>query len=145
MKNILRIVIIALVLNSFLFPAFYYSQLPEEIPIHFNAAGDADDFGKKSTIWLLPILNLVNLLIIFAITSGAKYMPKQKKQPPLFAEIVTLYVLILTTYIGVANVLIAIGTMNTLGTWFLPFVIVLTVLLVGYLIFEQRKLKKNKH
>ncbi|MAZ72081.1 MAG: hypothetical protein CMC70_02945 [Flavobacteriaceae bacterium] len=99
-------------------------------------------FGNKSTIWLLPILNLINLLIIFAITRGASYMPKQKKQPPLFAEIIGLYVMILTTYIGVANVLIALGTMKSLGLWFLPFVILLTILLIGYMIFQQKRIKK---
>ncbi len=144
MKTILRITIFALILLSFLFPAFYYSQLPEEIPIHFNAAGDADGFGKKNTIWLLPILNIVNLLIVFAITNGAKYMPEQKKQPPLFAEIVGLYVLILTTYISIANVLITLGKMKSLGIWFLPFVIVLTVLLIVYLMFQQKRMKKAK-
>ncbi|MAZ72082.1 MAG: hypothetical protein CMC70_02950 [Flavobacteriaceae bacterium] len=41
MKTTLRISILALVLLSFLFPAFYYAQLPEQIPIHFNAAGKA--------------------------------------------------------------------------------------------------------
>tara|TARA_R100000935_G_scaffold1439_1_gene4563 strand:- start:122016 stop:122447 length:432 start_codon:yes stop_codon:yes gene_type:complete len=143
MKITLRVIIIALILLSFLFPAFYYTQLPEEIPIHFNAAGEADGFGKKSTIWLLPILNIVNLLVVFAITSGAKYMPKQKKQPPLFAEIVGLYVMILTTYIGIANVLVALGKLKSLGTWFLPFVLVLTILLIGYIVIQQRKMKKS--
>ncbi|WP_432410813.1 DUF1648 domain-containing protein [Rasiella sp. SM2506] len=145
MKTLLRIIILALLVVSFLFPALYYAQLPEEIPIHFNAIGEADGFGKKSTIWLLPILNVVNVLIIFAISSGAKYMPKQKKQPPYFAEIVGIYVLILTTYIGIANVLIAVGELKTLGTWFLPFVIILSMLLVGYLFIQQRKMKlQNK-
>lgn len=141
-QKLLQITIVALLLTSFLVPAFYYSELPEEIPIHFNAAGVADGFGKKSTIWLLPILNVVNLLIIFAITSGAKYMPK-KKTPPLFAEIVGIYLMLITSYLGIANVFIAIGGQKTLGTWFLPFIIILTILLVGYIFLAQRKLQKE--
>lgn len=39
-------------------PAVYYSDLPDTIPTHFNAAGEADDYGPKITIWLLPLIGL---------------------------------------------------------------------------------------
>lgn len=39
-------------------PAVYYSDLPDTIPTHFNAAGEADDSGSKLTIWLLPLIGL---------------------------------------------------------------------------------------
>ena len=47
-----------------LFYGFYlvisnYAGLPETIPIHFNAKGVADGFGKKGMIWLLPSLTLI--------------------------------------------------------------------------------------
>ena len=31
-----------------------YTSLPDEIPIHFNGRGDADDWGSKGMIFLLP-------------------------------------------------------------------------------------------
>lgn len=37
----------------------YYSDLPEQIPTHFNASGEADKFGSKNTIFLMPVLSLV--------------------------------------------------------------------------------------
>lgn len=33
-----------------------FSKLPDEIPSHFNAAGQADDYSKKTTIFTLPIV-----------------------------------------------------------------------------------------
>lgn len=33
-----------------------YTNLPDIIPIHYNGAGVADDFGKKQNILALPIL-----------------------------------------------------------------------------------------
>ncbi len=33
-----------------------FSQLPEIIPTHFNGSGQADGYGSKSTIWLLPVI-----------------------------------------------------------------------------------------
>jgi uncharacterized membrane protein len=37
----------------------YFSDLPEQIPTHFGASGEADKFGSKNTIFLLPVLSLV--------------------------------------------------------------------------------------
>lgn len=39
-------------------PAAYYSELPDTIATHFNAAGEADDYGPKVSIWLLPLIGL---------------------------------------------------------------------------------------
>ena len=34
-------------------------NLPTTIPIHFDAAGNADGFGSKAMIWLLPSIGVV--------------------------------------------------------------------------------------
>lgn len=43
-------------LISFAFPIYYYQDLPEQIPMHFNASGTADRIGTRNSIWILPIL-----------------------------------------------------------------------------------------
>ena len=40
------------------FIAFNYSNLPNTIPTHFNALGNADAWGAKSSIWFIWFLNL---------------------------------------------------------------------------------------
>jgi len=37
-----------------LLPAVYYADLPDTIPQHFNAKGEADGFGSKTFVWFLP-------------------------------------------------------------------------------------------
>src|SRR2546428_8950316 len=34
----------------------FFSKLPDQIPSHFNAAGQADDFSYKTHIFVLPIV-----------------------------------------------------------------------------------------
>lgn len=52
----------------------YYPDLPEQIPTHFNAAGEADKFGSKNTIFLLPVLSLVLVAgIIFLMRFPHKF------------------------------------------------------------------------
>ncbi len=41
------------------FLALYWRYMPEEIPTHFNAAGQIDGWGPKSSILLLPIVGAV--------------------------------------------------------------------------------------
>ncbi|MGA1770806.1 MAG: DUF1648 domain-containing protein [Flavobacteriaceae bacterium] len=40
----------------FALPAYFWSDLPEVIPIHYGANGQPDGFGKKSTLWVLAII-----------------------------------------------------------------------------------------
>ncbi|WP_350291057.1 DUF1648 domain-containing protein [uncultured Croceitalea sp.] len=48
-----------LVAVNFIVVLSFYFTLPETIPTHFNLKGEADGFGSKSTLWILPIFNLV--------------------------------------------------------------------------------------
>ncbi len=54
------------------FVGFFYTDLPEEIAIHYNAKGVADGFGHKSTIWMLPIIGLAMYAGLFLITTKVK-------------------------------------------------------------------------
>ncbi|WP_166805776.1 DUF1648 domain-containing protein [Jeotgalibacillus sp. R-1-5s-1] len=35
-----------------------WQELPEQVPLHFNALGEADRFGGKASVVILPILGL---------------------------------------------------------------------------------------
>jgi len=45
--------------------AFYYTRLPETIPIHFNAKLVPDGWAGKMSIWLMPIVALVTYLVMY--------------------------------------------------------------------------------
>ncbi len=42
-----------------------YASLPETIPIHFNAQGEADNWGNKATIFLLPGISFVLFISLY--------------------------------------------------------------------------------
>ena len=37
----------------------YYPDLSEQIPTHFGPSGEADKFGSKNSIFIMPVLSLV--------------------------------------------------------------------------------------
>lgn len=55
-----EIAVIFLTITPFLALGFYYGQLPEVIPVHWNASGEADAWEKKSllTVFFPPVLGL---------------------------------------------------------------------------------------
>lgn len=57
-RLILKIGWFIIVIHFVLVLSFYFN-LPDTIPIHFNAMGKADGFGGKSNIWTIPVINLI--------------------------------------------------------------------------------------
>jgi uncharacterized membrane protein len=49
---------------TLLIVAVNYPKLSDIIPTHFNLKGEADGWGHKSTVWLLPIINIVLLVFM---------------------------------------------------------------------------------
>ncbi|MCF6279063.1 MAG: DUF1648 domain-containing protein, partial [Flavobacteriaceae bacterium] len=44
-----------------------YSDLPQTIATHFNANGEADSFGDKITLWILPAIGVAIFTGVFFI------------------------------------------------------------------------------
>lgn len=45
----------------------YYPKIPNTIPTHWNAAGVADGFGGRNSIFIIPIIFLVILILLFIL------------------------------------------------------------------------------
>ncbi|MGD0628173.1 MAG: DUF1648 domain-containing protein [Terracidiphilus sp.] len=43
------------------------NPLPQRIPTHFNASGEAEAWGSPSTLWLLPIVAAIVFLLISVV------------------------------------------------------------------------------
>lgn len=51
-------------------PVWYYSSLPDTIPVHFNASGVADRYGSKGTLLLLPIFGTFMFIGLYALAQA---------------------------------------------------------------------------
>ncbi len=49
---------LAFVLASALLAIIFWPKLPDQIPTHFNTAGEPDGWGPRWVIWLLPITSM---------------------------------------------------------------------------------------
>ena len=106
------------------FTTVHFSDLPETLPIHFDALGKPDDFGPRSFAFGLPIVASI-LYGLLSLVGKRKKVPTKDKYVLLWIQ--SLIVLIFA-YIQVQSFLVALGRSNGLGSWFLP-------LCVGLLLF----------
>jgi len=75
--RILEMVSLVLAVFLIVLATILYHYLPERIPVHFNAVGEADGWGDKCMIFVLSTLGVVTM----AICSAAAYNYKMVNLP----------------------------------------------------------------
>jgi uncharacterized membrane protein len=68
--------IIAIVLLPFIYLGYIWNELPAEVPIHWNLKWEIDEYGKKGTLVLVPIM--LPLLIYIMLSIIPKIDPKNR-------------------------------------------------------------------
>jgi uncharacterized membrane protein len=64
-------VALALLLGMFVMLGLSWSELPERMPSHYNAAGEVDRWGSKDVVWILPIVGAALYLMMTVVSSFA--------------------------------------------------------------------------
>ena len=97
--RILRIAGILVIVLLFALPSYYYSSLPERIPVNFNPAGEINQMTSKAGIWRIPVMASVFFIfveiMIFFIPAAVNYFDKldEKKEKYLRLGIQSLKIL----------------------------------------------------
>ncbi len=71
------------IIISFGLVFWYYNQLPERIPSHYNLSGEPDGYSGKAILILLPIISSV---LVILMTTLAKYPHTFNYHVPLTPE-----------------------------------------------------------
>lgn len=131
----------------------HYSTLPDTIPTHFNASGEADGFGSKASLIALPI---IATLLFIGLTVLNRY-PHIFNYPTSITQDNALQLYTLATrmlrYLKLVLALVfggiefmtiqnATGKEAGLGAWFLPLTLVLVFLPLIYFVVKSVQAKK---
>lgn len=132
----------------------YYPDLPDKIPTHFNSLGQADDFGRKNSILLLPVMAVILFVLIQILGKYphqfnylVKITPQNaKKQYRLGARIMrftNLFVMMVFYYTDYKVIKMSINQETpNLDKWFVP--VVLGVTTVGIIVIFTVSILINK-
>ena len=130
----------------------HFSTLPDTIPTHFNASGEADGFGSKASIIGLPV---IATLLFVGLTVLNRY-PHIFNYPTASTEDNALRLYTLATrmlrYLKLVLVLVfggiefmtiqhATRKAAGLGAWFLPLTLVLIFIPLIYFVIKSIKEK----
>ena len=120
------------------FTTVHFSDLPEQIPMHYNASGQPDAFGPKQNIWFLPLLMVGMAAGLWSL--GKKVSTPMEKN---ILQWVNLATVLLFGYIQVQNFLVALGYSQGLSRWFLPISLGGTLGLIVLVIIKNSHLPKK--
>jgi uncharacterized membrane protein len=106
-----------------------YSELPEQVPVHFGAGGEPDRFGSREVLWLLPGINAALFLLLATVARYSRSynvpwrVPEESRtrQFRLARTLVVgmqVYVAGVLTYITWQTVRVALGEAGGLGGGF---------------------------
>jgi uncharacterized membrane protein len=118
-------------------PVFYYNQLPERIPTHFNAAGLPDGYGGRHSLFVLPATGLFMYILLtviaafphiynYPVTITPENAEVQYRLATRLMRILKTVILILFSFISWMSVKTAAGSASGLGKMYLPVFIILT-------------------
>lgn len=114
---------------------YFYPELPDKIPTHFNASGEADDFGTKINLFILPVLATVLYFVLLLISRKPRLYNYPVSVEPgnlkLLYQLgsrtvrwIALFIVIIFGIIIYSTIQTARGQMEGIGKWFLPFAII---------------------
>ncbi len=133
-------------------PTFYYTDLPDLVPKHYNLNGEPDDYSGKGIIWAMPIIGLIiyaGMLLLNKHPNIFNY-PKEvtEENAEQLYRIATKMIRLLSTiitwflaYITYATIQTALGKQNGLGKYFSILFVIMIFGSIGYSILITRKKK----
>lgn len=136
----------------FALTAYFYPDLPEEIPRHFNVYGQPDAFGKKEFIWVLPAVGLIlytGLTLLTRIPFAFNYPVSvtEENAKRLYAigiqtiRILKAIVMLLFAFLNFKTIEIALSREADIGIFSLPVFLTALTVLIGIMIYKMLKSK----
>lgn len=135
------------------FPIYYFNELPEIIPRHFNAAGEPDGFSQKNIIWTLPVIGVVMYIGMFFLNKfphifnypteiTEENAERQYRMATKLIRILNMLISASFFYIGYSTIQTALNIQDGLGTLFLPTLLLGVFGTIGiymYFVFKKNR------
>jgi len=126
---------------TILLPIVFWSNIPDRIPMHYNAAGEVDNWSDKTSLILLffviALLMGVMSIAVYLVksTMESKYSKEAEKSEMAAAYpmvvLMNLVVQIMFAYITFCSV-----TCRPLGTFFLPVFVTAVLVPLVYMVYK---------
>jgi|SRR5690625_27769 len=129
-----------------------WSKLPDQVPAHYNAAGEVDRWGSKWELMILPLMGLFTTMLVI----GFELYPEMHNYPKRFNESnakefylnsrkminqLKNMVLIIFSLIMFESIAIALEWTDGFGVLFLPLILVLSFIPIVVSLVKRRNIQ----
>lgn len=135
----------------------FWNKIPEQIPYHWNGAGEIDDFGGRGVLifllFMILIIMAIQALLVFAVPhlSSRENLFEKKAAAATDEDYIKgiNYILYLISGIALAcevmfAYIIICGALNAeLGVWFLPAVAVILCAPIVFFLWKLSRLEQQ--
>jgi hypothetical protein len=117
-----------------------YPELPERVPVHFGLRGEADRWGGRWMIFMIPLVSTTIVALdywIFEYVSpgSPRPIPPEMKTP---LHLLLLELSVIFTYITWRMSEVAFGRARGFGGWFLPLALIAVFATCGWMLVLGR-------
>ena len=142
---------IAMQAGTVLLLLLVWNRLPERVPMHYNAAGEIDSYGRRWTVWIVPVCTVLMYQLLYLVERHPRWWNTsvtitRENSGRVYATLKNMLVslkfivILLFTYMS-------IGTIkgSGIGKWFLPVSMTLTfapMIVFGILLIKSSKKKR---
>ena len=148
--RVLEIIGWTLLIGLLLLAGYAYSTLPDTIPLHFDAQGRPDGYGNKSRIFVLPAIAIVLFIgTTYLIRSPhdfgkfnvpLKITESNLKRQYTFASrmIRVIKLVVVIEFIAITTVifLVALGSIEAPGIWFIISTVGVVIVPVAFYLWK---------
>ncbi|WP_298761778.1 DUF1648 domain-containing protein [uncultured Psychroserpens sp.] len=145
---------VTLLLLMIVYTIMSYSELPDIIPSHLNVKGEVDGHSEKSFLWVLPGLSLIMFLGLSYLNKFPhihNYMVNITEENALknyrfstrILRFTNLFVVLVFACIAYFTIQTAKGHATSIGSWFVPTIIGLSIILPILVLIYSRKINKS--
>lgn len=136
------------IMGTLVYTVIVYPTLPDKMPSHFNLSGEADGWGGKNSIFIMPFIAIIMFFPLYLIskTPHAYNLPVTitEENAPRIYPVAQFYMSLINLETVLLLCYLAFGSVPdglSLGVFFFPIIIMMYLLTFILFIIKVRRLK----
>ncbi|MBO5612241.1 MAG: DUF1648 domain-containing protein [Prevotella sp.] len=121
--TIFEVVAALIVIVMWALIAYYFKDLPNRIPTHFDLTGNADNFGSKHTLWILGIVGTLTTALLIASAYHPRFinLPVKVTKPVHIAMAIRMLriicIIIALLFVDIVLMIVCNSYVYTIAMW----------------------------
>ena len=126
---------------TILLPLIFWSKIPDTLPMHYNAAGEVDNWSEKGSLILLffviaLLMGVMSIAVYLVKTNMESKYSKDAEKSEMRVAYPIVILMNMVVQLMFAYIMFCCVTCRPLGTLFLPMFLIATFALLVYLIYK---------